>query len=72
MKCKKGYELQCMKSPAGYYIGTRDNEGFPNCRISGYFKEPVEPAIHLLNRMDAMENQFCHGYSSCLHVGTND
>ena len=72
MKCKKGFELQCMKSAAGYYIGTRDNEGFPNCRISGYFKEPVEPAIHRLTRMDAMENQFCHGYSSCLTANDLD
>lgn len=67
MKCKKGYEIKVFKSPAGYYLGTRDEEGFPNCRVSGYFKE--EPKINICNltRMDAMENQFCHGYTSCLN-----
>lgn len=66
MKCKKGLEIKCYKSAAGYYLGTYEIDGCPNCRISGYFKEPVEPRVHLLNRIDAMENQFCHGYSSCL------
>ena len=71
MKCKKGYEIKCFKSAAGYYLGTVDEEGFPNCRISGYFEKPVEfnkSKICYLTRMDAMENQFCHGYTSCLNV----
>lgn len=66
MKCKKGYEIQCMKSPAGYYLGTRDDEGFPNCRISGYFNKEVPVNIAYMDRMDAMENQFCHDYSNCI------
>lgn len=70
MKCKKGYEIKCLKSAAGYYIGTLDNDGFPNCRISGYFKEEVEPKVFRMTRMDAMENQFCHGYSSCINTDT--
>lgn len=74
MKCKKGFEIQCMKSPAGYYLGTRDSEGFPNCRISGYFKNEIPVNFNYIDRMDAMENQFCHGYSSCfnMELGIND
>ena len=68
MKCKRGLEIKVYKSPAGYYLGTYEVDGGPNCRISGYFKEPPEVKIHNMTRMDAMENQFCHGYSSCLNI----
>lgn len=38
-KCIKGYELKVFKSPAGYYVGTVDEEEIPNCKISGYYKK---------------------------------
>lgn len=39
MKCRKGYEVQALKSAAGWYIGTVDEEGYPNCRITTEYAE---------------------------------
>ncbi len=66
MKCIKGYEVKVMKSAAGYYIGTYDNEGFPMCRISDYYKTQ-ESAQRALDKFRfyrfAEEISFCnHGY----------
>lgn len=32
-------EVRAMKSAAGWYVGTKTKDGFPNCRISGYTDE---------------------------------
>lgn len=62
MKCIKGYEIVPQKSYAGYYMGTVDEEGFPNCRLSSQYAVTEKEALKLpLNRMNAMENQFCSG-----------
>lgn len=68
-KCIKGYEFVINGSAAGYYIGTIDNEGFPNCRCSGYYKtkEAVDSALEsgLFDRT-CEENLFCNGGKSCI------
>lgn len=66
MKCKKGYEVQPLKSAAGYYMGTYDKEGFPNCRISTQYAKTQEEAKKLaLDRQCAEENYFCNGCGRC-------
>ena len=67
MKCKKGYDVKPLKSAAGYYIGTLDPEGFPNCRISSGYAESEEEAVMLsLDRqIGCMENEFCNGGRGC-------
>lgn len=76
MKCIKGYEVEVMKSPAGFYLGTKDNEGFPNCRISGYC-QMLEIAEYLLeeniedfaNRQTGcIENEYCNGGRGCFNA----
>ena len=73
MKCRKGFDLEVMQSGAGYYIGTRDDEGFPNCRITGYYskkgaelalKEDFENKIFLHMRI-CVENNFCNDGKGC-------
>ena len=66
MKCKCGYEVQALKSAAGYYLGTLDEEGFPNCRISNGYAETAEDAEKLpMDRQTCMENEFCNGGTGC-------
>lgn len=66
--CKKGFEVKVLCSNL-YYIGTLDEEGMPNCRISVYYKN-AELAQHALlfptfTRRHCMENDFCSGESGC-------
>ena len=67
MKCIKGYEVKPLKSAAGYYIGTLDNEGFPNCRISYGYAESEEAAKLLLldRQIGCIENEACNGGAGC-------
>ena len=66
MRCIKGYEVQPLKSAAGYYMGTVDEEGFPKCRISQNYAKTVEDASKLpLTRQTAEENIFCNGCGCC-------
>jgi hypothetical protein len=62
-KCKKGYVVEILKTPAGYYIGTKDEEGLPNCRISGY----SENGIGLIpdRQVGCIENEYCNGGMGC-------
>jgi len=69
MKCIKGYEIRVLKSAAGFYIGTTEEEGFPMCRISGYY--PTEEAAQTaLNNKTfyrfAEEISFCNGGCGCI------
>ena len=51
MKCKKGYEVVACRSGAGYYLGTVDEYGCPNCRISSAYAKTKEDAERLpMNR----------------------
>lgn len=66
MQCKKGYEVQPLKSAAGYYMGTLDEDGCPNCRLSTGYTKTAEAAKQLpLDRQTAMENAFCNGCGRC-------
>lgn len=69
MKCKKGYDVKPLKSAAGWYVGTLDHEGFPNCRISTGYAESEEAAVMLpLDRqIECIENEFCNGGRGCFH-----
>lgn len=67
MNCKKGYEVKPLKSGAGWYLGTLDEEGFPNCRISREYAETKEDAEYLLadRQSGCMENEYCNGGRGC-------
>jgi len=69
MKCIKGFEVKVMTSAAGYYIGTFDNEGFPMCRISDYYKSK-EAAQRALEKFAfhrfAEEINFCNHSYECI------
>lgn len=72
MYCNKGKELQVLQSPAGYYIGTLDEDGFPNCRVSkDYYKERKTAEVELNQGSfivrDCIENEFCGKlYGGCM------
>lgn len=65
-KCTRGYEIQVLKSNAGYYLGTIDEDGFPNCRVSSSYAKTREIAEKQLipNRV-CEENLFCNGFCGC-------
>lgn len=71
MKCIKGYEVEPQRSAAGYYMGTVDEEGFPNCRIStGYAKTAGQARELPLDRQNCEENRFCNGCGMCFKTGS--
>ena len=63
LKCRKGYYVEVLRSPAGLYIGTKDEEGLPNCRISGY----AERVTDLIpdRQTSCIENEYCNGGMGC-------
>ena len=67
MQCKKGFEIQPMHSPMGYYMGTVDERGLPNCRVSTRYAKTHEEALKLsLDRQSGcIENEFCNGGKGC-------
>lgn len=67
MKCKKGYEVRKLKSPAGWYIGTLDEEGYPNCRISTCYAKDEESAQYLVcdRQVSCIENLWCNEGIGC-------
>ena len=66
MKCIKGYEVQPLRSAAGYYMGTFDMEEGPICRLSSAYADNADDAENLpLDRQDASENMFCNGCGNC-------
>lgn len=70
MKCIKGYEVGPQRSAAGYYMGTVDEDGLPNCRISTEYAKTAEQAKELpLNRQNCDENRFCNGCGRCFPIG---
>lgn len=77
MKCVNGLEIRVLKSGAGYYIGTVDGDGCPNCRIStGYYadKDAAQKDLDDLTfefRFSS-ENRWCanrNGNLSCFFEG---
>lgn len=67
MKCKKGYEIQACKSAAGWYLGTLDEYGCPNCRISMQYAKTREEAETLVpdRQTGCIENDYCNGGTGC-------
>ena len=63
VKCRKGYNIEVLKSAAGYYIGTKDEEGFPNCRISGYSDKEADLIPN--RQVGCIENEYCNGGKGC-------
>lgn len=63
MKCTRGYEITVQKSAAGYFLGTVDGEGIPNCRLTDYAATEAKAKKLSFNRTVAPENQFCSGGS---------
>ena len=61
MKCVKGNEIQPMRSAAGWYIGTRTQEGFPNCRITNQYYKTADEALNNMSKdyRYCEENNFC-------------
>lgn len=66
MTCRRGYEIKPMVSAAGWYLGTRDKDGFPNCRVSGYAKTKEECYELPFTREFAEENAYCNKYKGCM------
>lgn len=76
MKCRKGYEIKPCKSAAGWYMGTQDEMGRPNCRLSTRYAQTAEEAEKLpLDRDYAMEVSFCNDGLGCVEkddIGVKD
>ena len=66
--CKKGLKIRVLRSN-NYYIGTTDEEGVPNCRLSGYFNTRKQ-ACTMLN--SGIFDYGCDNYwCSCGDCGIN-
>ena len=70
-KCVNGFELQVLKSPAGYYIGTLTEEGLPGCRVSVIYYKKKEDADRALadssyTVRDCIENNYCSKGRGCI------
>ena len=67
MKCIKGYEIQACRSACGWYMGTLDEDGCPNCRISTQYANTAEDAERLVldRQVDCIENEWCNGGRGC-------
>lgn len=67
MRCKKGYEIKPCKSGAGWYMGTYNESGEPQCRLSSQYAKTEEEAWILpLDRGYAIEIKWCNGETGCL------
>lgn len=70
-KCINGIEVKVLNSAAGYYIGTVDEDGFPNCRISSLYYPSQEDALRTFKsgvypvRSNAEETLFCNSGRGC-------
>lgn len=70
--CVNCRPIKVLKSAAGYYIGTTDDEGMPNCRLSiDYYntEKEAQEALDSRSYMErtGLENDFCKGkHPSCI------
>ena len=76
MKCVRGHEIKALKSGAGWYIGTVDEDGCPYCRISISYFESKEEAERMMVEgfaiKDYSEHELCFrtaGGVSCFKKG---
>lgn len=65
-KCARGYEIEVLRSGAGYYLGTVDEIGCPNCRITNYFADRDELLNSAFVERKCPENDFCNKSCGCL------
>lgn len=66
MQCMRGREVVPLRSAAGWYLGTLDEENFPNCRLTSTYAVHKEEAEQLpIDREDAMENIYCNKCGKC-------
>lgn len=70
-KCTKQHEMKVMKSNAGYYIGTTEEEdgvAYPYCRATYY--APTEEVLKEMEyeERDCAENNFCNKCKGCLNL----
>jgi hypothetical protein len=70
MKCKRGLEIKVLRSACAFYIGTTDERGIPNCKLSGYFSSEENALFNLDNGIGMVfrdENKHvcpdCTGYT---------
>lgn len=70
MKCRKGYDVKPLRSGAGYYVGTLDEDGCPNCRITTQYAKTEEEAVRLPfdRQTSCIENEWCNGGRGCFNV----
>ena len=66
--CTRGLEIFPMKSAAGWYWGTRDVDGYPNCRVSTCYAKTREECLKLPIDRTCSENEFCNGGRGCLNA----
>lgn len=66
-KCRKGYIVQVIRSCAGYYLGTIDEDGFPNCRCSSGYAKTAKLAEEILScDRVSEETLYCNGGCGCV------
>lgn len=66
MKCIKGFDVQVLHSPNGFYMGAVDCDGNPICRLSSKHERSREKAKSLvLDRQGDKENIQCNGCGKC-------
>ena len=65
-KCTKGLALKTLKSGAGYYVGTTDEDSCPNCRVSAYFGTKDELLNSPLQLRSSCDNDYCNKGLGCL------
>lgn len=66
--CRKGCRIEALHSGAGYFLGTIDKDGMPNCRLSSGYYGDADSAIKSkdFNRQFATENDHCNGGAGCM------
>lgn len=67
MTCIKGKEIKPMKSAAGWYMGTSDENGLPYCRITAHYYSSAKDAEENMVKdyRYCQENNWCSRGMSC-------
>ncbi len=68
MKCVKGFEVIPIKSAAGWYMGTKTDEGFPKCRMTNKYYNTAAEALTNIQKdyRFCEENNFCSKGRVCI------
>lgn len=66
--CARGYSMEVLSSNAGYYVGTTDDIGLPNCRVSEYFKSQEELKSSPIQFRNCCENSICNEGKDCIRT----